>query len=606
MSRPAKLPALSPVNTGNPALDTLLRQIIERMDVREGSRGDPMEKVVTHREMKALGLDAAQIGAAGLSSNVVGGSRGGVMVQTPGGSFTRVPYDTFADELRKTALYRDLMQSINSVNRFDGVPQEVRAILLSSLADEAAQWGAEIRRLDKKIQSETESLAYTVETITAAVSGAASGVREVSFANATANAATAGRITQVTARLDDFSDGTPGTATIEQKMTATASKTTGLGAQYTLKVGTGGKYAGIGLASETSTAGVSTSAIIFSTDKFALVGPNEVIADPANPPVNRLPFGYDSATNTLFINGQVRINAGGPTINDGIQGPAGDPGAPGAPGSPGLAGARGSLTGYGENYGIYSASWPDLGDGATAAGNLANRVINNMLTGETLTTALASTTHLRIGDTITLTNAATATTAATKYWGGSGWLLPGVVIDGNLLVSGTVSADKISAGTINANLIIKSSGYIWADGTSWTAGSIAAGHFNSSGTAFIGVQGNAGASGTGVQGTSHTAGSYGVVGVGTTLASKAIRAIHQIAGGTALDVVGNTTMAGNLTVTGTISPANFNAATLDGYDSMDFARYTGVASLGNPGTAFTHSLTFIVGTTTFRIPVFIG
>jgi hypothetical protein len=540
MSRPAKLPALSPVNTGNPALDTLLRQMIERMDVREGSRGDPMEKVVTHREMKALGLDSDQIGAAGLSRGVVGGSRGGVMVQTPGGSFTRVPYDVFADELRKTALYRDLMQSINSVNRFDGVPQEVRAILLSSLADEAAQWGAEIRRLDKKIQSETESLAYTVETITAAVSGAAAGVREVSFASATANAATAGKITQVTARLNDFSDGTPGTATIEQKMTATASKTTGLGAQYTLKVGTGGKYAGIGLASETSTAGVSTSAIIFSTDKFALVGPNEIIADPANPPVNRLPFGYDSATNTLFINGQVRINAGGTALQDavGVPGPAGTPGS------------RGSVTRY-----------------TTGAWNGADNSYISLFPGSSLV----------LGDTLTSSN------GVTRYWDGtSSWVNPGVIIDGNLLVSGTVAASKISAGTITAAVSLSTSGFVKANGQTASAffsGYTASGVFNDSRGQTLGLVGVSHASSAGA----------GVIGYGSG-AGFGVWAYGYGSGG-ALQVSGNSNLAGELTISGRITSSsvaggapisvasttlctNLNADLLDGLHATDFYRST--------------------------------
>lgn len=49
-----------------------------------------------------------------------------------------------------------------------------------------------------------------------------------------------------------------------------------------------------------------------------------------------------------------------------------------------------------------------------------------------------------------------------------------------------------------------------------------------------------------------------------------------------------------------------NASTLDGFDSTDFPRYISVAP-GSPGTAFTHVITFQVGTTgtQFRIPCFI-
>jgi hypothetical protein len=599
MTRPAKLPGLNPVATGNPALDSLLRGLIERSEVREGSRGSPDERVVTHREMKALGLDAEQIGTAGLSSSVRGGSRGGVMVQSPSGSFTRVPYDAFADELRKTTLYRDLMASINSVTRFDGVPQEVRSLLLSSLADEAAQWGAEIRRLDKKIQSETESLAYTVETITAAVSGAAAGVREVSFASANANVATAGRITQVTARLDGV-----GGVGVEAAMTAVADRATGLEGKYAVKVNAGGAVAGFGLAASENLAGATTSAFVVQANKFALTSapdfsqeatPSAAAAGktwykPSTDVFYRstaagtgswaiytpvIPFGVDMATNTTYINGQVRINAGGPTILDGIKG------------DPGTAGARGSLTGYGKNYSIYVASWAD--GAATTGAYLANRVIDNMLTGGTATTALTTDTHLRIGDTITLTNAAAATTATTKYWSGSSWVAPGVIIDGNLLAS----------GVITAGISLNTGGFLKAAGQTSSAnlaGQTFSGVFNDSAGASVGAIGVSGSSGVGMigyGGPGFTTGVYAVSGPTST--------------GNALETLGKSKLAGNVDITGNLTVSGtVNATTLDGYDNTDFARYITVAA-GSPGTAFTHVVTLQLGTTgtQIRIPCFI-
>lgn len=404
MSKAAKLPALPRVQTNDVQLQRWMQAVAERLEVREGSRGDPDERVVTHREMKTLGLDASQF-SVGSAAN----QAGGVLVQAPNGGFTRIPLDAFSDQLRKTKLYQDLMKRIDDATRFDDVPTQVRSILLTSIAEEAAARGADIRRLEFKQQSDLDSLAYTVESVTASVAGVAAGVRETTYASATANAATAGRVTQVQARLDNFVDGTAGVATIEQKMTTSATRADGLSAQYTLKVGTGNKIAGIGLASATNTAGVGTSAIIFQADKFALVGPSETIADPANPPVSRVPFGYDSGTNTIYINGNVRINAGGQTISTMAL--------PGAPGTNGTAGTRGSVTRYG------SGTWADA-------------------TANSLLPSLPAV----IGDTVTISN---TTSATTKYWSGSSWVAPGVVIDGNLLVSGTLSADKINAGTLS-------------------------------------------------------------------------------------------------------------------------------------------------------------
>lgn len=113
-------------------------------------------------------------------------------------------------------------------------------------------------------------------------------------------------------------------------------------------------------------------------------------------------------------------------------------------------GSRGSLTGYGNKYGISSGSWID---------EVANRVINNMLTGSTDTSYMYSTSHLRVGDTVTLSSEQDQNAilpgvqgfAQTKFWTGSAWVLLGSVVDGNLLVNGTLAAEKITAGTITAD-----------------------------------------------------------------------------------------------------------------------------------------------------------
>ena len=67
-----------------------------------------------------------------------------------------------------------------------------------------------------------------------------------------------------------------------------------------------------------------------------------------------------------------------------------------------------------------------------------------------------------IGDTVTFSSGSTATT---KYWSGSAWVSPGVVIDGNLLVSGTVSGSAIGTNTLTA-VNIDTTGRIKAEGNS--------------------------------------------------------------------------------------------------------------------------------------------
>jgi hypothetical protein len=133
-------------------------------------------------------------------------------------------------------------------------------------------------------------------------------------------------------------------------------------------------------------------------------------------------FMYDTDTTTLLDQEDIAIVFKGRTGGDGTIG---------------------SLTGYGATYGIQSTSWSD---------SIANRVIYNMLTGESLTTALLSTTHLSMGDTVTLSDGTVVvqgTFARTKTWSGTAWLELASTIDGNLLVKGTVSASAVTAGTID-------------------------------------------------------------------------------------------------------------------------------------------------------------
>lgn len=290
----AKLPALPRVATGNAALDNWVQAVSERLEVREGARGDRLEQVITRRDLEILGLDTTR-----WASTTASTATGGLLVSQPEGGYATISMDAFSEELRKTKLYRDLALKLNDVSRFDAYPDEVKALLLNSIADEAAKRGAEVRRLDSRIQDETKSLAYTLTEVTASMTGSLAGVRDVMFASATESNATAGKVTQIEARLDDV-----GGVTIEDAMIATADAVTGLEGQYTVKVNAGGAVAGFGLAATESLAGATTSAFIVQADKFAVVSPGYG---------NHIPFGVDASG--AYINGSLRVNATGATLD---------------------------------------------------------------------------------------------------------------------------------------------------------------------------------------------------------------------------------------------------------------------------------------------------
>ena len=70
----ARLPALPAVNAQDPSLRNWISAVAERLEVREGSRGNPYERAVTVREMVGLGL--AGVGGRGdmVAASAMGGA----------------------------------------------------------------------------------------------------------------------------------------------------------------------------------------------------------------------------------------------------------------------------------------------------------------------------------------------------------------------------------------------------------------------------------------------------------------------------------------------------------------------------------------------------
>lgn len=378
-SQPAQLPGIPALPLSvDPSIRRFLEAVKEHLEVRAGARGNPYEQVVTKRDLLAAGLSVN----ASLSGQRGGGVGSSLMMQRPDGSYAAMTVDEFAAELFNSKLYKDLITRLDDPSRFDNFPQEVRDALANSIAAEAAARGADIRSTETKLQTDMRSLAMKVDEVTAAIEQSSAGVRELTFASAEANRAQAGKVTQIEARINGIAiaadqinatvyanlaalttavpkpdrvtyyqvddpgstdnllyrwnginwvlsgRGTTasGTATVEQSMVTTADRVDGLSGEYMLKVQAGNKLAGIGLAASEDPQGNSQSAFIVLADKFAVVTGTDSIPDPKNPPLNRVPFGVDA--NGVYINGQLRVNAGGGTLDE-LATTAGTPGLTG-------------------------------------------------------------------------------------------------------------------------------------------------------------------------------------------------------------------------------------------------------------------------------------
>lgn len=423
----AKLPGLGSVpSTGNPQLEAWLRKAAERLEVREGERGNPWERAVTVREFAEM-VGAVEKIVPAIEAISGKGIDGGPI----SGEATEM-IRRFEESIRNLKVFKDLMKRLDDPSRFDDLPGEIREILLRDLAEEAAIRGAAITRVEKSIQDVNRSLSYEVKTITAAVQQSQAGIREVSFAWADANRAQAGQITQLVASLGNYyQDGTPGRAYLETQLGVTADRVQGLSSQITMKVQAGGALAGWGLAATENTAGAQTSAFIVSADKFAVVMPtysppyrpvyerdadgnivykngqpvvayNQILAEEIYPSQGGIPFGVDIngiyLNNNVYVRGSMRVDAGGKTLSQGL---------------------RGSVMAL-----LQSGNWLD-----STARNLVWEKLGN-------TGSAPNSNHLVVGDMVTIGS-------TTKYWNGYSWITQGVVIRGDMIVDGSIGARHI-------------------------------------------------------------------------------------------------------------------------------------------------------------------
>jgi hypothetical protein len=403
-----KLPGLAAPTSDVNQLRNVVETIKEIVEIREGRRGSKYDQVVTWRDLYNVGLIAVNSGGQTYIKSIDSSGVTGVTLMSP--NLSTMMIDQFDKKIKATQVYQDIFSEIGKASSYKGVPQEVVDILISDLAEEAKNRGADIQRVDQRIQEVDRSLAISTQTLTASIDNAQAAIREVSFASVNRDSASAGKVTTLVSSLGNYyQDGGTGRAQLEQTLTTQAERITGLRAQYSIKVKAGGAIAGFGI-SATEVDGVPSSAFIIAADKFAIVSPNYVGGATNTPDNNIIPFGVDTdgiyMNSNVYIKGTTKIDAGGKVILDGL---------------------RGSL-----NLAVTAAAWSDTSARQAvwaALGKADSATTNN---------------HLVIGDTVTITSGQTPPAfIQTKYWSGSAWATMGVSINGNLLVSGSISADQI-------------------------------------------------------------------------------------------------------------------------------------------------------------------
>ncbi len=413
---PARLPAIPRVRTGDAALDRFAEAVTERLEVREGTRGNDGDRVVTQRQLQAVEEVTNYLKTPKQTTPDA------IQIDIGAGLTASIAIKKFEDMIRGLQLYKDLKRRLDDPDRFNDLPGVVRDELLRSLTEIAQKAGADVQQVERKLDDGLRSLAMRIVTVTAAVDRSDAAVREVMFAYADQQVAQAGKITQLQASLGNYyQDGEPGRANLEEQMAVTADRVAGLRSQYTLKVQAGKYLGGFGLAANENSDGTGGSAFIIAADKFAIVNPLTYSAGLTNTPdTAHIPFGVDAngiyLNHNVYVKGLMRIDAGGKTLADGMRGSLMTTGAGGT---------------WSDNA-ARQAIWTKLGKAGSAVNN----------------------NHLVIGDMVTMGN-------TTKHWTGVAWEVVGVVINGNMLVDGSVSASKINANGLevrdnSGNLILGS------------------------------------------------------------------------------------------------------------------------------------------------------
>lgn len=460
----SKVPAVPSLqNIKDPETRRVLQALIDGWNVRNGQTRDDGARFVTRDELKEIS------GGTTIFAGSRGGAQGGAGSEA-GGSFgvpLRGRVQEIIDQITNSLLWKRLTARIDKLDGPGGALEKI-GLMQTGVAEYVSQTDSKIEVIEGQLVNLDGNIAAVVDT---------------KIAEVTPSFATAQSVTDLQTTVNGVSANAQDALQIAQSVDGS------IDASWTVKFDVDGYVVGAGLGLEGKD-GAYTSQFLVRADRFAVGSPTapdlfpfivdsssgsplialngqvyigaltaDEVADRASEPpfVNLGDFATAPSTTGRLRNSIYRNTTDGNTYilkTDGgswslwIQkGPQGPQGPQGSQGPQGLTGERGSLTGYGSKYSIVSSSWSD---------NQAQAVIYNMIYGTSMT-SYASTGHLRIGDTVTLSNGSTF--AQTRYWGGASWLTPGVVIDGNLLVSGTVSASKVGAGTMDANGITINSTY---------------------------------------------------------------------------------------------------------------------------------------------------
>ena len=355
-----KLPSI-PIYTGDNTA-AVIAALSEALQVRTGQRGDTLDAGVTFRDLATLSL---------VQNTETTGGTGGSTTLTSAGLVTVIPngnpvtlYDGSKDlttppsptGLKATAVFGTVLLSWNQsavlnisfTEVYKSFTNDVTTAVLTgtsssqfftdnaganrtifywvrtvSQAAVKSAWNGTagtavtttldpaviIQSLEGQVleSSLSQLLSTKIGDAYEGSAGVGAKITAEKIARTTADSVLASSTNAVSARLNNI-----GGVTLEQNLSASASTTGGLSAQYTVKIDANGHMSGFGLAS-TVVNGTPSSAFIIRADKFAIVDPAATNNSLTNTPsADTVPFFVESGTvyiKSVFIKDASITNA---------------------------------------------------------------------------------------------------------------------------------------------------------------------------------------------------------------------------------------------------------------------------------------------------------
>jgi predicted phage tail protein len=243
---------------------------------------------------------------------------------TTGTNTAAIQAETTARTTADTALGVRIDAVVTSVGaNTSAIQNEVNA-RTTAIAAEATQRNEQIASYDYDIRTWTQTYTYSKATVDGALSQqyntlsaeyksyADAKVASYSYSKAQTDSAISGQVSQVTSRLNNI-----GGVTVEQAITTNANSINGLNAQYTVKIDSGGRVVGFGLASTAPVTGEPSSSFIVNADSFAVAFPGMTAKLP-------LMVGLVNGVQTVGVNGALIVDGTAVIKNANIENAAVD------------------------------------------------------------------------------------------------------------------------------------------------------------------------------------------------------------------------------------------------------------------------------------------